>query len=35
MAAAEQPAGPLAGIRVVDMTIAVQGPHAGAFLYQA
>ncbi|MDH4148810.1 MAG: CoA transferase, partial [Acidimicrobiia bacterium] len=24
--------GPLTGIRVVDMTIAVQGPHAGAFL---
>lgn len=24
--------GPLTGIRVVDMTVAIQGPHAGAFL---
>jgi len=31
-AATGQPAGPLAGLRVVEMTIAIQGPGAGVFL---
>ena len=30
--AVELPDGPLSGLKVVDVTIAVQGPHAGAFL---